>query len=490
MKSGKLFVYAFIAISASAAGAHLTPTSSVAANIDVNTTLQQRLAAKYSNEQLFPLVMGSALPRGTSFSHVAFKGNLLGTGIRYIVPGDGIPPVPEVGDMADIRNCGVTSISRDVTLSSTSGESSNWSVTTGFSTTVGQEYTVGAEFEAGSRVFGGTLSGSAEMKTSWEINSSQDFNRGKEEHREKSYSTTVSISIAPDKLYKLQLMSSTAVAEDVPFTATFRANGNTDIHFRSPVGGNKVCFVTDQGKFLTAEDDQETVTWGKRNRTQCASWEQFVIEDENGGELLSGDHVYVRTNFNRYWSARDDGDLTADRAEKKSWERFILSKVSGSAGSLIVSGDKVSFLGEHGDYVVADDDNVVRANRGTRGPWETFAVKLVSADPVKSVNIETLLSETEREVEFMGKYNGSFTAHQQNIWATDYDITAECEQDRQHFTGTSTPTTARAAAKTLDIGKLEKVGLVSVTKASTEVLKNAKPIDKEPHAYELKAKWK
>jgi hypothetical protein len=346
MKINELNVRASIATVAALVSSGLLQTSAMASDIDVNSALQSALTAKYSDPQLYEKAFGGVYPNGTLFDRVHFRGHLLGTGIHHDVPGDGIPAVPELGDEGHITNCTSPPLPRSVVLTTTEGESSNWSVSNGFSTTVGQDYTIGASFKAGSDVFGGEVTGKAEMKTSWQINSSEDFNKGKQESVEHTYTTTVTATAAPNKQYDVQLMISKSVANNIPFTATFRASGNTDVYFKSPI--NKVCIKSDQGKYLTAEDDEKTVTWGKRGRTQCESWEQFVIEDANGGELLSGDPVYVLTNLHRYWSAQDTDALDADRTSKGPWERFTLGKVSGSPGTQIVSGDKVSFLSSHG----------------------------------------------------------------------------------------------------------------------------------------------
>ena len=468
-------------------GAGLLPGAGDAAETDVNKVLYDALKAKYSDAQIYKRLFGTNMPQGASFDGVVFKGNLAGVGIRYQVPGNGIPDVPEVGDQGNIRNCGSTPISREVSLSTTEGESSNWSVTQGFSSTVGQEYTVGAEFEAGSSLFGGTVTASAEMTTSWEVTSSQEFNRGKEQTKEKSYTTTLSTVADPNKKYQVQLLVSKRTAKNVPFEAHFRASGDTVMGFKEAVAGNEVCLKTSKSKWLTAEDDKKTVTWGKRNRTKCDSWERFVIEDANGGGLKSGDAVFVRTHFNCYWSAQDNGKLEADRSEKKSWEKFTIRKVSGSSGDIIASGDQVSFQGSHGKYVVADDDKKLHADRNERGPWETFTVTLANPDRNKSVKLESLLSETERAVVMKGKFSGSFTHHQDDIWALDFDISAECAKERAAAAGTQTSSVPVAAVRAVKPGKQgAQANLVSVTKADKKELAKAKPLSKNKKAFKLK----
>ena len=481
-----------LCVAAGAAAMSLLSAAGSAAEIDVNKALYDALKAKYSDAQIYKRVFGTNLPEGASFSGVVFKGNLAGVGIRYQVPNNGIPDVPEVGDQGNIRNCGSTPISREVSLSTTEGESSNWSVTQGFSSTVGQEYTVGAEFEAGSSLFGGTVTASAEMTTSWEVTSSQEFNHGAEQSKEKSYTTTLSTVADPNKKYQVQLLVSKRVAKNVPFEAHFRASGDTVIGFKEAVAGNEVCLKTSKDKWLTAEDDKKTVTWGKRNRTKCDSWERFVIEDANGGGLKSGDAVFVRTHFNRYWSAQDNGKLEANRTEKKSWEQFTIRKVKGSSGDLISSGDQVSFQGSHGKYVVADDDNKAHADRKDRGPWETFTVTLANPDRNKTVKLESLLAETERAIVMKGKFNGSFTHHQDDIWALDFDISAECAKERAAAAGSTGSMVAHgtsAVGVSALSGKPGKAGaqanLVSVSKASKQELAKAKPLNANKKAFKL-----
>jgi hypothetical protein len=103
------------------------------------------------------------------------------------------------------------------------------------------------------------------------------------------------------------------------------------------------------------------------------------------------------------------------------------------------------------------------------------------------MNIEDLLSETERSIVFKGKFNGSFSRHAENIWAIDYDITAECDAKRKKVAGTSDSNSAKAIIKAFDAHKLEQTKLVTVTKASAQEIKGAKLLSMEPGAYKLKA---
>ena len=378
------------------------------------------------------------MPEGASFSGVVFKGNLAGVGIRYQVPNNGIPDVPEVGDQGNIRNCGSTPISREVSLSTTEGESSNWSVTQGFSSTVGQEYTVGAEFEAGSSLFGGTVTASAEMTTSWEVTSSQEFNHGAEQSKEKSYTTTLSTVADPNKKYQVQLLVSKRVAKNVPFEAHFRASGDTVIGFKEAGRRQRGLPEDLQGQMADRRGRQEDRHLGKTQPHQV----RFV------GAFRHRGRQWRRSEKRRCRvRAHPLQPLLVGPGQREARGEPYREEIVGtvhhpqgqgkSSGDLISSGDQVSFQGSHGKYVVADDDNKAHADRKDRGPWETFTVTLANPDRNKTVKLESLLAETERAIVMKGKFNGSFTHHQDDIWALDFDISAECAKERAAAAGST-----------------------------------------------------
>ena len=152
---------------------------------------------------------------------------------------------------------------------------------------------------------------------------------------------------------------------------------------KSPVKTGKllVCMKAYNNKhYVVAESNKKTVN---ANRPHCQAWERHTLIDLNGGTLINGDKIALRTHWGRYWSAQPNGRLEANRTALKSWETFTIRKVGGPGGKVISYGSKVGFLGAHRKYVVAENagGKIVNVNRPHMKQWETFTLVKPSAKP-------------------------------------------------------------------------------------------------------------
>lgn len=120
------------------------------------------------------------------------------------------------------------------------------------------------------------------------------------------------------------------------------------------------------GHYFVAEDGRV-----KANRATAGSWERFVLTDETGGSLVSGDTVRLAVWFDADVEAVV-GDVHAYKAAEYSWGVFRIHKVGGSG--VINNGDQFRLEAFDGRWVVAENGGggLVRANRTSAGPWETF----------------------------------------------------------------------------------------------------------------------
>jgi hypothetical protein len=90
------------------------------------------------------------------------------------------------------------------------------------------------------------------------------------------------------------------------------------------------------------------------NRTSQGVWESFYLHDVNGGDLLSGDQVTIRTTSGYYFSADQGGGgaLTADRLAANEWETFTILDQYGSNGGRILDGQIVELRTSDGAHYV------------------------------------------------------------------------------------------------------------------------------------------
>lgn len=117
------------------------------------------------------------------------------------------------------------------------------------------------------------------------------------------------------------------------------------------------------------------------DRTAAYAWETFQVIDTDGGSLLDGDHVIIKTINGATVGGPCNTPSTSvsTNASGCLWGgvryHFWISKVGGSGGSSIASGDQVILQYDSGWTIIADwgGGSTVQLN-GTWGPHETFTI--------------------------------------------------------------------------------------------------------------------
>lgn len=160
------------------------------------------------------------------------------------------------------------------------------------------------------------------------------------------------------------------------------------VSFRSFALGNP-----DGGPFMVAENGGGDVV--NNNRPVIGPWEKFIVQDLNGGALVSNDLVVIQTLQTRcsmsgvtgpchlVAEGGGGGDVNATRPWARQWETFKIIRVNGPG--VINDRDTIALQAYNGwysmggNYVVADyslPNARVRANRSAVGPWEKFTFVL------------------------------------------------------------------------------------------------------------------
>ncbi|HEY0713784.1 MAG TPA: hypothetical protein VGF45_13985 [Polyangia bacterium] len=158
----------------------------------------------------------------------------------------------------------------------------------------------------------------------------------------------------------------------------------------TPPAAIRTAFRTASGThYITAEGDGGGAV--STNRTTVGAWEIFTLEDINGGQLMSGDSIYIRhdrASDGKKWYASADANASGagggggagsvfrvNKATAAGWERFIIAKVGGGQ---IVNGDAITLRAFNPYYVSAINgggrtgDGSVLVDRAQAGGWETF----------------------------------------------------------------------------------------------------------------------
>jgi hypothetical protein len=103
----------------------------------------------------------------------------------------------------------------------------------------------------------------------------------------------------------------------------------------------------------------------------------FNIVDINGGDLMSGDHIYLTIN-GFYLEANYGGGSGCNLANMapSSTEVFTVEKTSGTPGSRILQGDRVTFKTSGSNYLVATYGGGadLEATSTTVNYWEIFSL--------------------------------------------------------------------------------------------------------------------
>eukprot|EP00727_Mastigamoeba_balamuthi_P011652 m51a1_g7109 hypothetical protein (986) ;mRNA; r:67566-70781 len=130
--------------------------------------------------------------------------------------------------------------------------------------------------------------------------------------------------------------------------------------FPVAMGGSDWAFVTPSGRYLQALDSPRVLAAAA---TEPRGWETFTVERIT--PELQG-RVSLRSFFNAYVSAQQDGSVQADRASVQAWEVFTVERSPSTAGA-------VAFRSAHGKYLSANPGTrKVACDRDTAREWEAF----------------------------------------------------------------------------------------------------------------------
>jgi hypothetical protein len=116
-------------------------------------------------------------------------------------------------------------------------------------------------------------------------------------------------------------------------------------------------------------------------------WERFILRDLDGGYLVDGDFVTLRSHTGHYvvaeWCGGEGRTVNADRVAAGDWETFQIKNMDG--GYWIGHGSNVALKACWGSgyYVVAEYGGIngggpgageVNCDRTIAGAWETFEI--------------------------------------------------------------------------------------------------------------------
>lgn len=168
---------------------------------------------------------------------------------------------------------------------------------------------------------------------------------------------------------------------------------------------HRFCLETGGGYFVNSQQNSVHAM-----AKACEGDAVHSLVDANGGRLMRGDIVYVKTSHGTYWSGQSDGRMEANRTQMLGWERFRLT--NNSNNQEFQNGDTIGFQSvDHNKWLVAEDDGgrEVNVNRNGMGAWETFRLKLVVGvgDPaalyvsnaMKSENAKQTLNTLQQNVQ-------------------------------------------------------------------------------------------
>eukprot|EP00727_Mastigamoeba_balamuthi_P013321 m51a1_g8611 hypothetical protein (1980) ;mRNA; f:617-8898 len=130
--------------------------------------------------------------------------------------------------------------------------------------------------------------------------------------------------------------------------------------FPMPRGGNRWRFRATNGLFLQTLYNPRVLA---AYNSEPQGWETFTV-DFLPSELLG--RVSLKSYFNTYASAQQDGTVQVDRTSVQDWEVFTV-EASPSNPSAVV------FKSAHGKYLSANPDtHQVTCDRDSASDWETF----------------------------------------------------------------------------------------------------------------------
>ncbi|MBC7660565.1 MAG: hypothetical protein H7249_12780 [Chitinophagaceae bacterium] len=181
--------------------------------------------------------------------------------------------------------------------------------------------------------------------------------------------------------------------------------------------------------FLSAENQGGSII--SANRTAAQGWETFDLLDSDGGELVSGDSVYLRSSGGFYLQLTG-GNGTALNISNQNpglWETFKIVKQSGTG--VIQPGDIIGLQSAVSNLWVSalnGGGSGIDAHGIKLDAWESFAINFVSSMPVTS-NIPTASSSSKLGTEFAalsGTLKGLASWYRANASADSTNGTGWC----------------------------------------------------------------
>jgi hypothetical protein len=132
-----------------------------------------------------------------------------------------------------------------------------------------------------------------------------------------------------------------------------------------------------RGTYVVAENGGGGVV--NANREVASTWETFTLHDLDGGDLVSGDLVWLAALNGQFVVAEEGGGgaVNANRVTPLDWETFRIVKLGGSAGAAIRDGDQIALQTKtRGLFVCALEGGggALVADRMVPLGWETFVV--------------------------------------------------------------------------------------------------------------------
>ncbi len=132
------------------------------------------------------------------------------------------------------------------------------------------------------------------------------------------------------------------------------------------------------GQYVIAESNGEV---NAKLRQAALLSVLFILTDKNGGSLVSGDAVSLKTCSTGYYLSAEGGGggrLLANQTAAGTNESLQITKIRGTAGTQIARGDWIALRAANGQYIDAEGagGGLVYVKGNAVGPWESFLADL------------------------------------------------------------------------------------------------------------------
>lgn len=155
--------------------------------------------------------------------------------------------------------------------------------------------------------------------------------------------TTVTSTVAPMTTIAVPTTSTTTA---IP--STTMATTTSSVAGRVLQSGDTIFLKTyaGLGNVIDVENAFVQARWSDRG-----TWQAFVIETESGGEVLSGDKVYLKSHTGAFIDV-EDSVVQARWSDKGTWQSLVIESLAGGGG--IHSSDTVCLRTHMGNYIHAE----------------------------------------------------------------------------------------------------------------------------------------